>query len=178
MTVLETLMKLWHPFMPFVTEQIWSSFKDTTLMVEAWPTVADRRDDAAEREFAAVQEAVTTIRNIRATQRIEPAKKVAATTGDAAMLAHADVIKWLARLEDLSLSDKPGIQLVLGDMYVAAERARLEKERDDLAAYVTSTDAKLANVEFTSKAPEKVVAGMRAKRDEAKEKLEAVVSQL
>ncbi len=178
MDVLETLTRLWHPFMPFVTEQIWSSFKGTTLMVEAWPTVENRRDESAEREFAVVQDAVTTIRNIRATQRIEPAKKVAATVGNAAILAHADVIKWLARLEDLSLSDKPGIQLVLGDMDMVAERARLEKERDDLSAYVAATDAKLANVEFTSKAPEKVVAGMRAKRDEAAAKLAAIISQL
>jgi len=178
MDVLETLMKLWHPFMPFVSEQIWSSFKSTTLMVEAWPTAVGRRDEQAEREFAVMQEAVTTIRNIRATQRIEPAKKVAATTGDASLLAHADAIVWLCRLESLTLGDKPGIQLVLGDMDVAAERARLEKERDDLSAYVASTDAKLANVEFASKAPEKVVAGMRAKRDEAAAKLAAIVSQL
>ena len=178
MTALETLMKLWHPFMPFVTEQIWSSFRGTTLMVEAWPIVENRRDESAEREFAVVQDVVTTIRNIRATQRIEPAKKVAATVNDATVLAHADVIKWLARLEDLSISDKPGIQLVLGDMDVAAERARLEKERDELSAYVASTDAKLANVEFASKAPEKVVAGMRAKRDEAKAKLDAIMTQL
>ncbi|MEI6511390.1 MAG: valine--tRNA ligase [Candidatus Uhrbacteria bacterium] len=178
MTVLETLMKLWHPFMPFVTEQIWSSFKGTTLMVEAWPTVAGHRDEAAEREFSVVQEVVTTIRNIRAMQRVEPAKKVVVTVDNASVLAHADVIKWLARLEDISLGDKPGIQLVLGDMDMVVERARLEKERDDLAAYVASTDAKLANVEFTSKAPEKVVAGMRAKRDEAKAKLDAIIAQL
>lgn len=176
--ILETVMKMWHPFMPFVTEQVWSSFKGTTLMVEAWPTAMNVRDEAAEREFSGIQEAIVTIRNMRATQKIEPAKKADVTVGDASLLAHAETIKWLARVEELTVGDKPGIQLVLGAMDVEAERKRLTAERDQLAAYIESTNAKLSNAEFASKAPEKVVAQMKQKRDEAAAKLAAIESQL
>ncbi|OGL99938.1 valine--tRNA ligase [Candidatus Uhrbacteria bacterium RIFOXYC12_FULL_57_11] len=176
--ILEAVMRMWHPFMPFVTEQIWSSFKETTLMIEAWPVAGGMHDEAVEREFAVVQEAIVTIRNIRATQKVGPAKKVSVTVSEASLLAYAETIKWLARVEELTLGDKQGIQLVLGTMDVEAEHKRLTAERDQLYAYVTATEARLANAEFAAKAPEKVVAQMRSRRDEAAAKLAAIKAQL
>lgn len=175
---LETILKLWHPFMPFVTEQIWSSFRQDALIVAPWPRAAGAADAASEAAFAKVQEAIVEIRNIRATQKIEPAKKVSIVVGDASLLDHADAIKFLARVEEMAADDKPGIRLLLGAADAESERARLSKERDDLSAYVASTDAKLANAEFTAKAPEKVVLGMKAKRDEAAAKLAAIDAQI
>ncbi len=199
MTVLETLMKLWHPFMPFVTEQIWSSFKGTTLMVEAWPTVAGNCDESVERDFDLVRDVTTAIRTIRSERRVEPKAEITASLGVAdrreLLVDQASVISQLARLSSLSFDGAlPDAGIPIVNVQVASilvsvetpgttvdpekEKARLEAERDQLDAYVASTDAKLANAEFASKAPEKVVAGMRAKRDEAKAKLDAILTQL
>jgi valyl-tRNA synthetase len=178
--VLERLLVLWHPFMPFVTEQIWKEVGyNEMLMVSTWPQAeVELHDEAAERGFTVLQEAIVTIRNARSLQKIEPAKKVDVMVGDASLLEYTELIQRLARVEHLMLSDKPGIQLVLGAMDVEAEQKRLIKESEQLAAYITSTDAKLANHEFTSKAPEKVVAQMKEKREEAATKLATVQSQL
>jgi valyl-tRNA synthetase len=172
--VLETILAMWHPFMPFVTEVIWKEMGKDQLMIVAWPVAMGKRDEDAERAFAKVQEAIVSIRNMRAVQKIEPAKFVSIETGDTSLLHHADVVKRLARVEDIAVGDKPGIQLVLGSMDLEAERKRLTKERDELAKYIAMTDEKLANEEFTSKAPEKVVAQMKQKRDEAAAKLAAI----
>ena len=201
LSVLETLMKLWHPFMPFVTEQIWSMFPGTLvpLIVAPWPTVAGNRDESVERDFDLVRDVTTAIRTIRSERRVEPKAEIAASLGVAdrrdLLVDQAPVISQLARLSSLSFEGAhpdagiPIVNVQVGTILVSVEtpgttvdpekeKARLEKERDDLSAYVASTDAKLANVEFTSKAPEKVVAGMRAKRDEAKAKLDAIEAQL
>jgi valyl-tRNA synthetase len=176
---LRTLLKLWHPFMPFVTEAIWKELDEgrdgrETLMVASWPEAAGARDEDAERAFQAVRDAVVEIRNLRAAQRIEPAKKVSVTVGDAALLAHAETIGRLARADRVTLGDRPGVRLALDAADAEAERARVAKERERLAAYVAATDAKLADAEFAAKAPDKVVANMRAKREEAAAKLAAL----
>jgi valyl-tRNA synthetase len=176
--VLEAVLKMWHPFMPFVTEQIWSSFREGMLIVADWPASADRRDDVAEVEFARIQATIVEIRNMRATQKIEPAKKVSIVVGDASLLEHVETIKWLARVEDIAVGDQPGVQLVLGSMDMEAERKRLSKEYDELVVYVASMDEKLANTEFIAKAPEKVVVQMRTKRNEAVAKLVIIQEQL
>lgn len=180
--VLETLLKMWHPFMPFVTEHVWSLFKSSALIVEIWPVAQGRMDAEAESEFASIQGAVVAIRNMRSTQKVDPAKFVSVSIGgpDAAFLIkHEALLKDRARVESIVIDDaNPGIRLVLGEMDAEAERKRLAVECDQLTAYVASTDAKLANPEFTAKAPEKVVAQMKQKREEAATKLATVQSQL
>jgi valyl-tRNA synthetase len=195
--MLERLLILWHPFMPFVTEAIWKEWKGekNMLMVAAWPKVLGKKDAKSERQFTAIQEIVTTIRNLRAQYRVEPGKFVnVLLVGDAAALAgSADIIKRLARVEDLQISasavkpedaasavvGKTTIYLPLsGIMDVQKEKARLQKELDEARAYIQSLETKLENREFVGKAPAQVVEGMKSKLAEAREKAKTIEDQL
>ena len=80
--ILQTLLKLWHPFMPFVTEQIWSEMFgiDRMLMVESWPhLVIPTVVEESLNDFNTIQLIITTIRSARADNKIEPNKKIDAT---------------------------------------------------------------------------------------------------
>lgn len=173
-------------------------------MVEKWPTVADRstnQDHAmvenvladASKTFAIV----TTIRSLRADNKIEPAKKlnVIISAGDKEKLLteNSEIIKVLARLEDLKiekLATKPAnsISAVVGSCEVfidlegvidmAKEKARVEAEIQALEGYVAGLNVKLANAEFVQNAPPAVVEKERAKLAEANEKLEKLKYQV
>ena len=195
---LERLLILWHPFMPFVTEVIWKELgKDSALIVAEWPVPSEASDAEAERDFALVRDLIVATRNLRSTYRVEPALfvTVAISTNEAeAMLtAQSDLLKRLARIETLTIAASvPGSEdfasAVVGTTTVFlslaglvdkdAERVRLEEEITQLTNYIASVESKLANVEFTAKAPEKVVTGMRAKLAEALAKRDVIAMQL
>ncbi len=195
--VLSTLLKLWHPFMPFVTEAIWkeAGFSDQFLMIEIWPTVAKVEDVSS--QFMLVQGVIGTIRNLRAEYQVEPAKMIDVMIIDAdtsnVLEDQAEVIKGLARVESLTIAtkgDKPegsaaatvgSIQVYLalaGLVDTAKEIARLTKERDEATGYVASLKAKLGNQEFVGKAPAQVVEKMRGNLAEAEAKLASIETQL
>ncbi len=186
--VLETILKLWHPFMPFVTEQIWKNFSGNMLLIQSWPTVTGSADLEAEKEFSFIQEIIGAIRNLRAANKIEPIKKVSIVV-DRDIPEH-EIIKQLARVTDITVGEKPdgSVSTVVGSLTIhipltglvdlEAERTRLTKERDELISYIASIDTKLSNTEFTGKAPEKVVAQMKEKREDAARKLFAVNGQI
>ncbi|MBI4993026.1 MAG: valine--tRNA ligase, partial [Candidatus Magasanikbacteria bacterium] len=108
--ILETILKLWHPFMPFVTEQIWGEIYggDGLLMVEKWPSVIARRPRAdAAIQFGLIQNIITGIRSLRADYKIDPAKKLNVVISAGKMVkllvGNVEIIKGLARLEDLKI---------------------------------------------------------------------------
>jgi valyl-tRNA synthetase len=170
--VLETLLRLLHPMVPFVTETLWTALTGAESVVIAdWP-VSDpiRADAAAEREIAAVQAVVTEVRRFRSDQGVKPSQRVPARLTGADQAAAA--IRWLVRLDEVdrdfvptaSLTTAGGV-LVEFDLSatidVGAERARLAK---DLAAAQQERDvnsAKLGNAAFTAKAPEAVIGKVR-----------------
>ncbi len=205
--VIERLLVLWHPFVPFVTEAIWMRFGTRELlMMHQWTDRHDEMIEASasillqdqEREkMKHVQDVIVAIRNLRAENRVEAAKKVTVTlvSGEHVKLLEEQkaLIQGLARVESLtrlSLSEKPvnaastvvgttEVYLSLDDLVnVAAERARLTKELEEAVKYESSTKAKLDNNEFTSKAPAKVVESIKETYAQTQERIQKLESQL
>ncbi len=172
--VLDQLLRLLHPVIPFVTDELWSALTQQTSVVrEAWPVV-DRAlvDDAAEAELASLQRVVTEVRRFRADQGLKPGQRVAATLSglaEASIAAHESLIRSLVRLDEAAddfaatatVTVSGGVTVALdtrGSIDVAAERARLTKDRAAAEKEAAGCRAKLGNEAFTAKAPADVVA--------------------
>ncbi|MDC7786964.1 valine--tRNA ligase [Rhodoplanes sp. TEM] len=189
--VRDEILKLLHPFMPFVTEELWAvtaeggAPRDGLLALAPWPAAAGLENPEAEAEIGWVIDLVGAIRSVRAEMNVPPATQLPLVlTGTAASFARAqrwsDVIERLARLKGISHAEaapKGAVQLVVrgevaaiplaGVIDIAAERARLTKEKAKAEADIARVDNKLANADFLARAPEEVVEGEREKRDEA-----------
>jgi valyl-tRNA synthetase len=170
--VLDVLLRLLHPYVPFVTETLWTALTGgESVVIAPWPAADTiRADRAAEAAIGALQTVVTEVRRFRSDQGLKPAQRVPARlTGDAVDEA---AVRALLRLDapadgfipTATLTTANGVTVELdvsGTIDVAAERARLGK---DLAAATRDRDVnagKLANEAFTAKAPEPVVAKVR-----------------
>jgi valyl-tRNA synthetase len=188
--VLDEILKLLHPFMPFVTEELWRVTaeqgvkRDHLLALGAWPQHDGLDDAAAEREIGWVIDLVTAIRSVRAEMNItaQIPLVLAASLAETKARAErwAEFIKRLARVSDISFAAAapPGsVQLVVrgevaalplkGVIDLAAERARLAKEMAKAEADIARVDAKLGNANFVARAPEEVVEEEKEKREEA-----------
>ena len=203
--ILETILKLWHPFMPFVTETIWANMEHDMLMVSKWPTVIARSPQTTKQSssltavssFAIIQNIITSIRSLRADYKIDPAKKlgVAISAGKMVglLMENVDVVKGLARLEDCSierLAAKPvdsvgfvvdGVEVFVdlsGVVDLKKEKFRLQTEIAEVKKYADSLEKKLANKDFVSRAPASVVEAEKKKLVEARLKLEKLGEQL
>ncbi len=203
--VLDQALRLLHPIMPFVTEEIYQELpgeKDAKhLIVAAWPDaarLARYADVDAERAIQLVTELVSGIRSIRARYGISPKQALSAVVKasgtDAALLEEQrTLLQGMANLDDLAMgenAEKPTESVaVLGagvEAYVRlsglvdfdAERARLQKEQKTLAADVAKLEKKLSNPGFLAKAKPEIVEKDTAKRDELAEKLALVEAQL
>jgi len=179
--ILETILKLWHPFMPFVTEHIWGlAGFDGKLIVAKWP---EWKQGNVPGEFERLRLLVTDMRRLRQENGVEAAKKVEF------VVTHAQKFDWMDRLVNgtISIADAIpegyvvaqsgsatiGLNLA-GAVDLEKEKAKASKELEEIEKYISSTEAKLANADFVSKAPEKVVGGMKDKLEEAKAKREAL----
>jgi valyl-tRNA synthetase len=185
--VLERCLRLLHPVMPFVTEEIWQSLvqkidgvDEDALIVAPFPRgESGYRDAAAEREMETLIDVVRAIRNIRAEKKVEPAKLieayVAADGARAVIEAGAPYIETLARVrplhvvadvaqaprEQVATAVLEGVTAVVplaGLFDLEAERARLQKIIADAEAEAARVEAKLSNEQFRAKAPPHVVA--------------------
>jgi valyl-tRNA synthetase len=192
--VLRQLLELLHPFMPFLTEEIWQNLphQGDSIMITAWPVAAESlRFTAAEQTMRLVIEVVKAIRNIRAEANVQPQKKVTAicqaAPGKLALLDdNRDYLVSLAGLEALQLlaigKAQPvksvsgvagGIAIFIpleGVIDVAREVERLTKELTQLETEIDKTEDRLASSAFTTKAPPQVVAKEQAKVTNFKEK--------
>ncbi len=190
--VRDQILALLHPFMPFVTEELWSVTaeggvaREGLLALAPWPLPAGLEDEAAEAEIGWVVDVITAIRSVRTEMNITPSMQiplvlagVAAETYDRAQ-RWSDVIKRMARIADMSTAAAPpagAVQLLVrgdtvalplkGIVDLAAEKARLEREKAKAEAEINRIDAKLANPDFIARAPEEVVEADREKREEA-----------
>nr|WP_205808368.1 valine--tRNA ligase [Micromonospora sp. HNM0581] len=175
--VLDQLLRLLHPVIPFVTEELWTALTGgETVLTAAWPT-ADRAlvDDAAETEVVTLQRVVTEVRRFRSDQGLRPTQRVTARLdglSGAGVSAHEPLIRSLARLEpagadfqaSATLAMPGGVSVALdtrGSIDVAAERARLTKDRAAAEKEAGQARTKLDNPAFVGKAPEHVVAKIR-----------------
>ena len=182
----DEILKLLHPFMPFITEELWAvtGKHDALLALDKWPQLDGLGDEKAEAEIGWVIDLVTAIRSVRAEMNITAAIPLVLAGASAETRARADrwaeFIKRLARVSDISSAStapQGSVQLVVrgetaalplkGVIDVAAERARLEKEMQKADADITRVDAKLNNPNFMARAPEEVVEEEKEKREEA-----------
>jgi valyl-tRNA synthetase len=172
--VLDQLLRLLHPVMPFVTEELWTALTgEESVMVAPWPSFS-LRDEAAEAEISSLMRLVTEIRRFRSDQGLRPGQRVAANlTGIAGtpLATHADQIRALLRLDPPAAGFTPSASLVAegitveldvaGAIDVAAERRRLEKDLAAARAEADQAERKLASSDFTTKAPETIVSKTR-----------------
>jgi len=202
-TVLERTMRLLHPFMPFLTEEIWQKLphEGESIMRAPWPEVGDNDiDSEAETEMTAIMEVIKVTRNLRAELGTPPGKKSALIlrVRDAALAdtfaAHVDYFHALASASEVTFlaADAPDPENVVtgalagaavylplaGLIDVEKETARLTKERDNLEKEIGRLTGKLANAGFTSKAPTAVVAAEREKLAGYEEKVALIRTRL
>nr|WP_194737751.1 valine--tRNA ligase [Actinomadura sp. RB99] len=190
--VLDSLLRLLHPVIPFVTEELWTSLTGAETIVTApWPAAdAGRADRDAETVVESLQRLVTEVRRFRADQGLKPGQKVAAALewGGSPLAAHEEGVRALLRLTApgdgfAATASLPveGVTVRLdtaGVIDVAAERKRLDK---DLAAARKEADQarrKLGNEAFMAKAPEAVVAKNRARLAQAEAAIARLEAQL
>ncbi|MFA6422105.1 MAG: valine--tRNA ligase [Candidatus Buchananbacteria bacterium] len=195
--ILQNLLKLWHPFIPFVTEELWKNFDDKNLlMIAVWPKFIDQKPSDADENFEWIKNIITIIRNLRSENKVEPAKKISAIIiSDKIKLLEnqSEIIKKLARLENLSIikkGDKPAnsVGSAIGSTQIYIELAsavnaevevkRLQKEISELDKYAVGIEQKLKNEEFLKNAPEAIIKKEADKLKEAREKIEKLTLQL
>ncbi|CAM3849436.1 valine--tRNA ligase [Ectopseudomonas alcaliphila] len=203
--VLEVILRLAHPFMPFITEEIWQRIKaqagvqGETLMLQPWPVANESRiDAAAEGDIEWVKQLMLGVRQIRGEMKISMAKRIdiiVANAGAEDLRRLADfepLLSKLAKLESVRVlaagEEAPmSATTLVGEMEVLvpmaglidkdAELARLDKEVARLEGEVKRVGGKLANEGFVAKAPAEVLEKERAKLAEAEQALAKMVEQ-
>ena len=203
--VLEVTLRLAHPFMPFITEEIWQRIKaqagvaGETIMLQPWPVANESRiDAAAEADIEWVKALMLGLRQIRGEMKISMAKRIDiivqnANAEDLRRLADFEpLLNKLAKLESVRVlaagEEAPmSATALVGDMQVLvpmaglidkdAELARLDKEIQRLTGEVQRVGGKLSNEGFVAKAPAEVLDKERAKLAEAEQALGKLVEQ-
>ncbi|MFM1911177.1 MAG: hypothetical protein RJB18_568 [Pseudomonadota bacterium] len=197
--VLETILRLAHPVMPFITEEIWQTIgkmsgrTGPSIMLEAYPKAQPEKvDEAAEAWVALLKESVDACRSLRGEMNISPATKVPLiAAGDVTKLqAYAPHLKALAKLADVEIvadlpeADAPvalagDFRLMLKiEIDVAAEKDRLGKEIARLSGEIAKANGKLTNESFVARAPAAVVEQEKARVAEFTASLDKLNAQL
>ncbi|CAL9155731.1 unnamed protein product [Musa hybrid cultivar] len=195
--VFENILILLHPFMPFVTEELWQAlpYRRQALIVSQWPRTSLPRDAKSIKRFENLQSMIRAIRNARAEYSVEPAKRISAS-----IVASTDVLDYissekqvLALLSRLDLQHvhfvesppdnaKQSVHLVAGEgleayipladmVDISAELQRLSKRLSKMQSEYDALVARLNSPSFIEKAPEEVVSGVREKASNAEEKI-------
>ena len=194
--IFERLMQILHPFMPFVTEEIWQDLtvggKDKSLTISLMPT-AETCDEKLLARFELVQETISAIRNIRKQRNIPNKEQLSllVIVDDNYGKEYESVLAKMANLSAIEhVTDKQSGMAAfmvkttqyfvpLGDKIdVEAERKKVEDELKYMEGFLKSVLAKLSNERFVSSAPEKVVATERAKQADAEAKISALKARL
>jgi len=197
--ILERLLTLWHPFMPFVTESIWSNFTDddNLMMIHKWPVAESKLDKKDLDQMETLQEIIGSIRNLRAEYKVEPAKlidvQISASDLSKSINENSEIIKRLARIDNLTVEKKlkkpdQAAVVVVGSIEIYAplaglvniekETERLQRELEEAEKYLASLEAKVNNKEMLSKAPKNVVDGIKQSFEEQVIKVKTIRDQL
>ena len=190
--VLDEILKLLHPFMPFITEELWAvkgeegPARQGLLALAAWPDAKDLSTPGAETAIGFIVDLVSEVRSVRSEMNINAGAQIPLVFvgADAAMkalvAARGDTIKRLARLSDISfegLAPAGSVQLVVRGQVVAlpltglidfaAERLRLTKDIEKWQSEVDKIVARFANADFVARAKEEVIEENRERQSEA-----------
>jgi valyl-tRNA synthetase len=201
--VLDIAVAVLHPFMPFVTEELWGRTGEAgparagLLALGPWPAPSGVADSAARAEIDWLIELVSAIRSVRSEMNVPAGAQVPLVVvgGDAELTErlgrHRDTLSRLARLSSIdNAAEVPpnSVRIVSGQataalplegvVDIAAERARLQKERAKHLAEIAKIDAKLGNPQFIARAPEEVVEEQRERRAEAEARVAKIAEAL
>ena len=188
--VLDRALILLHPFMPFVTEELWAERasergRPSLLMLAPWPEHRGLADAEADAEIGWLIRLVSEVRSVRAEMNVPAGAKVplviagASAETKARVARHEETMLRLARLDKVEFGKPPAgaVQIVLdeatlalplaGIIDIGAESKRLKREIDKVGSEIKQLDAKLANEKFVSRAPEHVVEEQRERKTEA-----------
>ena len=200
--VLESLLKLLHPFMPYITEEIWGHLPNSKgcIIVSQWPkTLEEKIKPLEEKKMELIMDAIKNIRNIRAEMNVVPSRKAKVI-----VVANKDVFNIIEENKDYLITlanasevtvqedkkDVPAEVVSAGidgaeifiplDELVDFEKEleRLEKEKSKLQKELDRVNKKLSNQGFTSKAPEKLIEEEKQKKDKYKEMYDKVLERL
>jgi valyl-tRNA synthetase len=189
LTHFECALRLLHPFMPFLTEELWRRLFDAerSLALADFPAGDPARVNAkVEDEMALVQEAIVALRNLRAEKKIDPKRAIPAALGSTEPVVltlfrtHADAVRRLANLSELKLAEghlspdggalrqapRFDARLTLSEADRAGELLRLRKEKQKLEKELDSMRTRLADVAFRQKAPADVIRGLEQRQAE------------
>jgi valyl-tRNA synthetase len=188
--VFDAALRLLHPMMPFITEELWQRLapRAASIALSAFPQHdAALIDETAEKDMALLQEIIVNIRNMRAEMRVDAKRKIPvelyAANGSAGRLGqqHRQAIERLANLSQLSFASEPlggeggalralpefSLKIAAKDAVdLDAERGRLSKELQKVVRELESVERQLGNTQFLERAPEHVVASLRQRKIE------------
>ncbi|WP_053727406.1 valine--tRNA ligase [Streptomyces sp. WM6378] len=189
--VLDVMLRVLHPIVPFVTDTLWTTLTGgESLVVADWPKDSGFRDEAAEREIELVQQVVTEVRRFRSDQGLQPGQKVPAelTLTGTALAPHEAAIRQLLRLQPAgegfhATASLPvaGATVALdlsGTIDVEAERKRLTKDLAAAEKEKADANKKLGNEAFLAKAPDNVVDKIRGRLAKAEADIERITNQI
>ena len=189
--VLDRALKLLHPFMPFVTEELWKTLageggrRENLLILAPWPKHQGLENPDADAEIGWMIRLISEVRSVRSEMNVPAGARVplvisgASDETTAQAKRHEKTILRLGRIETISFGKAPpgAVQIVLdeatlalplaGIIDVAAESKRLKREIDKVGSEIRQLDAKLANEKFVARAPEHVVEEQRERRADA-----------
>jgi valyl-tRNA synthetase len=189
----EAALRLLHPVMPFLTEELWQRLETGKKSIALAPFpeyVQERSDLPAEHEMQVLQDIVSMARNLRAELKVEPKLALdgtvyTQTSVGSIMRGHLEAVRRLANVTLVierghapataaAIRSTPEFDLVLNlpDAQVHAQKARLEKEKEQLEKVIENSERQLGDDTFRSKAPQKVIDGITQKLDGYKAQLE------
>jgi valyl-tRNA synthetase len=187
--VLDQILRLMHPVMPFITEELWCNLTGKeSLMITDWPKSDLSSQDQASVELVnKMQEIVTEIRRFRNDQGLKPSQKIPGRfTGNKDVVAYESALRFLLKIESKEFTPSATLEIagttieldLTGSIDVVAERARLEKDLATAQKDQKTAEVKLGNDGFMAKAPADVVVEIRKRLAKTSSEIERITAAL
>ena len=187
--VLDQLLRVLHPLMPFITEELWCTLTGgESLVVAQWPTAnLAHIDKKSEKLVTALQEVVTEVRRFRNDQGLKPSQNVPGRfTGSADIVGYSSALRFLLKLEDTDFTPSATLEIagvkieldLTGSIDVVAERARLEKDLAAAKKDLQTAEVKLGNAGFMAKAPADVLVEIKDRLVKTSADIERITASL
>jgi valyl-tRNA synthetase len=187
--VLDHLMRVLHPVMPFITEELWCTLTGgQSLVIADWPVSNPAHiDKKSEALVTSLQEVVTEVRRFRNDQGLKPSQKVPGRfTGSKDIVEYSSALRFILKLEDKDFTPSASLEIagvkieldLTGSIDVVAERARLEKDLAAAKKDLQTAEVKLGNAGFMAKAPADVVVEIKDRLAKTSSDIERITAAL